>query len=190
VIVQYASGWRGAHLRALQWKDVLPGNVLHLRPVPGNKKRWEDAHFHCAGPLFDLIENQRHTVAALTLKLGKTLGNMPVFPTPDGQEITRNAYKLAWARARTKAGLTHLRSHDTRRSAVQNLRRLDVDRAVRKAQVGNSDDATHDKYDGASDPELKEAGRKVAARAPVWHTGWHKSRTKSPRARPRPDVTA
>ena len=88
-----------------------------------------------------------------------------------GEGITRNAYKLAWARARVKAGLPDLRSHDTGRSAVQNLRRLDVDRAVRKAQVGHSDDATHDKYDGASDPELKEAGRKVAAHlAPLFGT--------------------
>ncbi|HMF13529.1 MAG TPA: tyrosine-type recombinase/integrase, partial [Gemmataceae bacterium] len=165
VTLQYASGWRGKHLRSLTWdENVLSGNVLFLPKVTGNKKRAKDVFFDCGEVawLNELIERQRRRVAEMTLALGRGRGGISwLFPNTDGQQVTANAYKLAWERARTKAGLPHLRSHDCRRSATQNNRRLGIDKTVRMALVGHRTESVHDDYDDAAREELRVAVRVI-----------------------------
>ena len=101
-------------------------------------------------------------MAELTLALGKK--NIPwLFPNSEGEQITWNAYKLAWQRARRRAGLPELRSHDCRRSATQNNRRLGLDKTVRMALVWHVTEQVHDNYDEAAARERKAAAKEIGA---------------------------
>jgi integrase len=163
VRVQYATGWRSGHLRGLTWdENVRPGPVLYLPAVAGNKKRWRDVDFDASETpwLQDLLEGQRRRVAALTLALGKK--RIPwLFPNAEGEQITANAYRLAWERAPRRAGMPELRSHDCRRSATQNNRRLGLDKTVRMAMVGHVSEVVHDAYDEAAAGERKAAAKAI-----------------------------
>jgi site-specific recombinase XerD len=165
VTVQYVTGWRSKHLREMTWaENVLPGPALFLPKIKGNKKRAKDVVFDCSEApwLVDLIERQRRRVAELTLALGKGRDGITfVFPSAAGDQITWEAYKSAWTRARKRAGLPKLRSHDNRRSATQNDRQLGIDKRVRMDLVGHKSEAIHDAYDSAARPELKEAVRTI-----------------------------
>jgi integrase len=165
VTVAYVTGWRGKHLCEMTWSEnVLPGPVLFLPKIEGNKKRAKDVHFDCSGTpwLVNLIEQQRRRVAELAMAQGKgRRGIVLVFPNPKGEQITENAYKLAWQRARKRADVPKLRRHDMRRSATQNNRQLGLDKRVRMDLVGHKTEAVHDDYDAAARPELKRAAMAV-----------------------------
>ncbi len=102
----FETGARRGSLLSLKWEDVdLPGRTILLRGVKNSRNP-------------DKIIDHTVALSPRAIAILKALprdGDGAVFP------ISPNAFRLAFNRARTKAGLEHFRFHDTRHERVSTL---------------------------------------------------------------------
>lgn len=79
----------------------------------------------------------------------------------DGKRL--NEFRAAWARATKEAGVPGLLVHDLRRTAVRNLERAGVPRAIAMQISGHKTEAVYRRYDIVDEADLRDAARRLEA---------------------------
>lgn len=72
-------------------------------------------------------------------------------------------FRSAWARATKEAGVPRLLVHDLRHTAVRNLERAGVPRAIAMQITGHKTEAVYRRYDIVDEADLRDAARRLEA---------------------------
>jgi len=169
VTFAYITGWRvRSEILPLQWHqvDFAAGTV---RLEPGTTKNDEGRVFVMTPELRACLEAQREATTALEQRLGVVI---PWVFHRNGRPL--KSIQRAWRTACRRAGLPGRLLHDFRRTAVRNLERAGVPRAVAMKMVGHKTEAIYRRYAIVDEAMLREAAEKLAvaqaARAKFWAT--------------------
>jgi len=138
--------------------------------MPHTTKNGEGRIFPLTAELRELLEAQRRQADDLArtrdlivpwvfFRMVATKRRGKKFPHPI------RAFTVAWARACVAAGCPGRIPHDLRRTAVRNLVRAGVSETVAMRLTGHKTRSVFDRYNIVSDGDLREAVRKLAAKA-------------------------
>lgn len=146
----YYSGWRRREILGLRWNEVdLAGGVIRL--APARSKTRVGRVLPISEPLRDVLRRRAKKCA---------LGDTEVFKR-DG--VTVRAWRQAWSRACSAAGIPGRLLHDCRRTAARNLIRAGIPERVAMTLTGHKTRSVFDRYNMVNERELHEAGDKLAA---------------------------
>jgi len=154
------TGMRAGQIRKLTWA-MLDRETWTLRLHASAAKTAKGRVLVLAGPLLSLIERRlqarRFDCPLIFRRVAKGLPGQPV-----------KDFRKAWAKACEAVGLPAGRAagftfHDTRRTAVRDLIRADVDQAVAMKISGHETTSTFRRYNITSEDDLRAAVEKVAA---------------------------
>jgi integrase len=134
-----------------------------LRLDPGETKNDEGRQFPLIPELRALLEAQRARVETMQKKTKRTVPW--IFARDDGAPV--GDFKKAWRTACTKAGFPMRIFHDFRRTAVRNLERAGVPRSAAMKLTGHRTESVYRRYAIVAESDLREAGAKLAAAAPL-----------------------
>lgn len=136
----FETGARRGSLLRLDWKDVdFENRTAILRGVK-NSRNPEKVTDHAIGLTPCAVELLKAWQAANMQKGGDDTENDRVFP------ITPNALRLAFNRARDKAGMPHFRFHDTRHERTSSLFEAGWSMVQVMAQTGHKDPKSVKRY--------------------------------------------
>jgi integrase len=153
------TGWRiKSEVLPLEWRrvDFDAGTV---RLDAGTTKNGEARVFPFTAELRALLVAQRAACDAIARERGVIVRH--VFSWPDGRRI--RDFRGSWAAACSAAGVPGRLPHDCRRTAVRNLERAGVPRAVAMALVGHKTEAVYRRYAIVAESDLHEAARRLDA---------------------------
>jgi integrase len=160
----YYSGWRKREILELSWPEVdLAGGVVRL--APERSKTGVGRILPLSSPLLAVLH--RRQTKGVT-RDGKVFGR-------DG--ITVRAWRTAFRRACTEAGLPGRLLHDCRRTAARNLVRAGVPERVAMTLTGHKTRCVFDRYNIVNERDLVSAGEQLVA---------YLARTPKPSRRARP----
>jgi integrase len=160
VTVAYWTGWRKSELLNLERRqtDLKAGT---LRLDIGTTKNKQGRTVYLPPEALAALKAWDEKTAALERERGLIVRH--VFHN-EGQAI-RNFYH-AWRSACNRAGLAGRMLHDFRRTAARNYVRAGVHERVAMELLGHKTRAIFDRYNIASEQDLREAAEKIAS-APV-----------------------
>jgi integrase len=147
------TGWRKGEITSLGWGDVDRSNrTIRLRAEAS--KTGKGRLLGLEGELWDLIERRW---------AARIVGNLivPWIFHRNGSRI--GSFHKAWVSACNKVGLTGKLFHDLRRTAIRNMVRAGVHERVAMEISGHKTRAVFDRYNIASEEDLREAVVKTAA---------------------------
>jgi len=130
------------------------GNILELR--------WEDVDLQVGTALLRRLKNSRKPDAQTSHEIGLSPRAIAVLRSLEHAEsgqvfpITSNALRLAFNRARTKAGVSHFRFHDIRHECISRLFEAGWTVAQVMAQTGHKDPKSVMRYTNISAAYLAE----------------------------------
>jgi integrase len=157
----YWTGWRTSEIKSLTWADVTlgaDGAVTIRLPATRSKNKAPRT----------VVVNGVVALAALLARLHRTrrLDCPFVFHRGTGRPL--GDFRDSWHRATRAAGRPELLFHDLRRSAVRNLVRAGVPRAVARLLSGHKSELVFERYNIVDEEDLTAAfdkvGRYVTAR--------------------------
>jgi integrase len=99
--------------------------------------------------------------AYLEMAIAAGDGGCPWLWQIEGRRVKE--FRAAWKAAIEAAGLPGLLFHDLRRTAVRNLERAGVPRAVAMSITGHKTESVYRRYDIVSEEDLRDAGRRLEA---------------------------
>jgi len=130
-----ALGWRRDELRLLQWANVdRDGGIIRLEEARSKSGKPRIFPFGLAPSLQDLFNRRWEQRSGLF-----------VFHR-DGQALSKDAIRAAWARATKRAGLAGMLLHDLRRSAARAFRKAGVSEGEIMQLCGWETRAMFDRY--------------------------------------------
>jgi integrase len=142
------TGMRKGESARLTW-EAFDRETWAMRLHARDAKTGQGRTLALAGPLRKIIERR---IAARRL-------DCPLIFHRDGATIAE--FRKSWASAIKRAGLSGVRFHDLRRSAIRNLVRAGVDPAVVMKISGHRTRAVFDRYNIVSEEDLAQAMEKV-----------------------------
>ena len=146
----YYSGWRRREILGLRWDEVdLLGRVIRLSPT--RSKTRAGRVLPISQPLIDVLHRRAQKRAAADLIVFKRDG------------VTVRAWRGAWSKACTAAGIPGRLLHDCRRTAARNLIRAGIPERVAMTLTGHKTRSVFDRYNIVNEKELHEAGDKLVA---------------------------
>jgi integrase len=149
-VLGYHTGARLGELRRIQWSQVLDDRiVLH----PGSTKTKE-------GRWLPVYGEMAHWIAWARREAEKH-PSCPFLCQRNGHPLGDSCVKKAWKKACLDAGLPDLRFHDLRRSAVRNMDRAGIPRAVAMRISGHRTEAMYRRYNIVSDRDLEGVKEKM-----------------------------
>jgi integrase len=181
--IMHLYGWRKREVLALARRQLdLEAGTLRLDP--GETKNREGRVVYLTPELKSLLGAQVVRVKALEKKLGKIIPW--VFPhlagapqqSPGAHHVAVvgepiRDFRKAWVTACKAAGVAGRTHHDLRRTAVRNMERAGVPRAVAMKLTGHKTESVYRRYAIVSDADLQEAALRLnAAQGPVYGPLW------------------
>lgn len=157
LVIGYHCGNRLGELRKLQWSQVdLDANEIRIekRQAKGKKPRTLPIY----GDMKEWLERQREFSKGDRVFCWKQPAKRV-----EAKEKALGSHLKGWAEACTEAGLDGLHFHDLRRSAVRNMERAGIPRAVAMSISGHRTESVYRRYDIVAESDLKSAGEKLAA---------------------------
>jgi integrase len=159
----YLSGWRKGEIASLVW-DNLEGNKIkfpaeHLElpgdeiKLPGDQSKNEDPRsIPVEGELLEILKRRRRA------QIYKGRFVTFIFHR-DGARIQE--FRKSWATACANAKVPDRKFHDLRRTAVRNLTRAHVPRAIAMGITGHRSEAVYRRYDIVDPDDKRKALRDV-----------------------------
>ena len=149
LLIAYETGMRRGEILNLRWKQVsLKEGVIHLT----------EADTKSSKPRLILLTDR--VLAALEALPRSIKGH--VFFNPDTGKRWYDIKKV-FHRARTEAGLTHIRFHDLRRSFVTNARKRGISESVVMRMSGHKTRSVFERYNVVDETDLREARSRLEA---------------------------
>jgi integrase len=146
----YLLGWRSGELKTLEWRDVdIEGRIIRLRVEHSKTKQARTMPI--TGTLQGIISRAYDARRP----------DCPFVFHDRGQPI--GDFRKAWRNALAYAGLSGIRPHDLRRSAVRNAIRGGTDEHIVMAQVGHKTRSMLMRYDIVSTEDLAAAAARTDA---------------------------
>jgi integrase len=151
LVVGYHIGVRLGTLRKLEWEQIdLPSGVIRLL-----KKQVKQKKAHTAPIYGDMA-------AWLEMQASDRNQNWPDCPYVfHWNDRPIGAHLKGWRAACTRAGLTGLKFHDLRRSAVRNMERAGMPRNIAMSITGHKTEAVYRRYDIVSEKDIKLAATRM-----------------------------
>jgi integrase len=153
----FVTGWRKGEIAALTWADV-DGQAVRLRAEDSKNRHGRSVPLE--GELRALIERRR-VARHYTDKDGNPAVSLYVFHQGDGRAI--RDFRKSWRVACKAAGVSGRLFHDLRRTAVRNLVRAGAPETVAMAISGHRTRAIFDRYNIASEKDIREALQRTLA---------------------------
>jgi len=162
----YITGWRVMEILTLPWRQIDSDSVR----LPGSTtKNGLGRVFPFKGfpQLEALIVRRREGTDAVQRKCGRIIpwvfhdgkGN-PFF---GADRRPKRSFRRAWRIACESSGVPGRFFHDFRRTAVRNLERAGVPRAVAMALVGHKTESVYRRYDIVAESDLAQGVKKLGA---------------------------
>jgi len=145
VTFAYHTGWRKGEILGLTW-DKVDMKQRTIRLEPGETKNEEARNVYMNDELFKEMQG---------VFSQRRLGCPYVFHHAGGQPIRK--FEKAWNAACKATGLKGKLFHDFRRTAARNMVRSGIPERVAMTITGHKTRSVFDRYNIASDQDLKEA---------------------------------
>ena len=160
VTIMYTYGWRLKEVMTLMLSQVdLEAGTLRLEPGTTKNK---DGRVVCLTPeIAMLLAAQISRVKLLSRKLGRVLPYLFTHLAGCYTGTPRGNFPIAWKAACEKAGLPGFLKHDFRRTAVRNLERAGIPRAIAMKITGHKTESVYLRYAIVCEADLLEATRKL-----------------------------
>jgi integrase len=150
LVIGYHCGSRLGELRKLRWSQVdLKAKEIRIEKSQAKSKRPRTLPIY--GEMCEWLEWQAKR---------KVLGCDLVFHWK-GKPL--GSHLKGWDTGCTTAGLDGLHFHDLRRSAVRNMERAGIPRAVAMSITGHRTESVYRRYDIVAEADLQAAAEKMAA---------------------------
>ena len=161
VKMAYITGWRTeSEILPLEWRQV-DFEAGEVRLDAGTTKNDEARVFPMTAALRTVLEEQR--AIADERKQREDVIPRLVFTKQNGALV--GSFRKAWTAACRAAGCPGRHVHDLRRTAVRNLVRAGIPEVVAMKMTGHKTRSVFDRYNIVSPGDLKDAARKLDARA-------------------------
>jgi integrase len=162
----FLTGWRLMEMLRLEWRQIDPEHGI-IRLDPGTTKSGRGRVFpYRKLPELTALLDDRATVRDRHRSNGRIVpwvfcdeSGAPLFI---GRRPKQN-FRVAWQRGRDASGLPGRYFHDFRRTAVRNLDRAGVSRAVAMELVGLKTDEIYRRYDIVDERDLERGVETLAA---------------------------
>ncbi|MBI4583060.1 MAG: site-specific integrase [Planctomycetes bacterium] len=153
------TGWRRGEATALRWSDIdFTQGIIRINDSKNGEGRIFP--FRDFPKLRALLEEQRQRTTELEKKLKKAIpwvfwSQPEIRPYQWGERL--RDFRKSWIEALRLAGLRDKKPHDLRRTAVRNLTRAGIPRAIAMKLIGHKTESIYTRYDIVSEPDLQNA---------------------------------
>lgn len=146
----YFSGWRQGEIISLKWDENYNDTAKVIRIYDTKNTDGRVLPLTMVPKLTEVIQEQLETRRLIQRLRGV---DCPYIFHRDGCLIQRSTFNVDWRAACKKAGVER-HFHDLRRTAVRNLMRAGVHRAIAKQITGHKSDAVFERYDIVDEQDI------------------------------------